>query len=110
VPAALCHALWIYCALAFVLVEAVELVRLARRVRQYGWLGGVLVYDASQWARNFTFGMFYAFTVAALQRGADAAWLAAPQRAVAAWGQYVVLALLLIEAALLAWGRRSERA
>jgi hypothetical protein len=78
-------------------------------VRQYGLHTGAGVYDVSQWARNFTFGMFYAFTAASLERfapGADPSWLVAVQRAVAAVGPYVVLALLLIEAALAAFGRR----
>jgi hypothetical protein len=51
--------------------------------------------------------MFYAFTAAALARfaAADPSWLMAIQRAVAAAGPYVVLALLVIEAALAAFGR-----
>jgi hypothetical protein len=110
VPAFLCLGLWLYVALVFVAVEGIEALRLWLRVREYGWRAGVGVYDVSQWARNFTFGMFYAFTAAALERfapGADPAWLVGMQRAVAAVGPWVVLALLLIEGALAAFARRA---
>lgn len=82
----------------FVAVEAIEIARLAARVREQGWRRAILVYDVSQWARNFTFGMFYAFTLAFRQvyPGPD------PLRdAIVACGSYVVLALLVAEAGLL---------
>jgi hypothetical protein len=108
VPGALCLALWAYTAVVFVLVEAVELTRLVERVHAYGGMSGALTYYASQWARNFTFGMFYAFTRAYLLRfgaASDPSWLAAIQRAVFAGGQYVVLALLVAEIGVALAGR-----
>ena len=65
--------------------------------------GAALVYDTSLWARNFTFGMFYAFTVAIagrLEAGAPAI-LARVTAAIAGGGQYLVLALLVAELALM---------
>lgn len=110
VPGGICLGLWVYTAAVFVLVEAVELTRLAERVHAYGSGSGAFTYYASQWARNFTFGMFYAFTRAYLLRFAaasDPSWLAAIQRAVFAGGQYVVLALLVAEIGL-ALARRND--
>src|SRR3546814_12892621 len=64
VPFAVCYATWLYAGIMFLLVEAVELARLVQRKRLYGWRRGLGPYHVSQWARNFTFGMFYAFTLA----------------------------------------------
>lgn len=103
---------WAAVLAVFVAVEAVELARLAARWRLMGWREAVLVYDVSQWARNFTFGMFYAFT-AALGRGLALAGsyptLAALAGAILAYGQYVVLLLLLAELGLMAGGRTGRR-
>jgi hypothetical protein len=99
-----CRAAWVYAGSVFVVVEAIEIARLAQRIRRYGWRRGAFTYDVSQWARNFTFGMFYAFTLALIgQFGAGPGWLGPVQDAVVAGGQYVVALLLLIEVALFAW-------
>lgn len=47
----------------FILVETMEMVRGIKRIKAYGWKQGIFTYHISQWARNFTFGMFYFFTV-----------------------------------------------
>jgi hypothetical protein len=97
-PWAVCLAIWLYAGLAFVVVEVIEVARLVMRVKTYGWAQGVLVYDTTQWARNFTFGMFYAFSFAFVERfGPSAGWLGAIQRSILDYGQYVVAALLVIE-------------
>jgi hypothetical protein len=67
----------------------------------------VFSYTASQWARNFTFGMFYAFTLRlhnslGLAGGGGSEWLVAVQSFIVGYGQYVVLLLLLVELALYA--------
>jgi hypothetical protein len=107
VSASVCLALWLFAAAMFAMIESVELARLALRLRRHGWRRGVLCYDTSQWARNFTFGMFYAVTRTYLATfGASSVTaVAALQRAVAAGGPYVVLVLLLGELGLLvaAW-------
>jgi hypothetical protein len=97
-------ALWTAAAIAFVLVEAVEAMRLVARIRAFGWRRGLWAYDTSQWARNFTFGMFYAFTLAFAQRVpllAAHPVLGVVRAGVAAYGQYVVLLLVLLETLLL---------
>jgi hypothetical protein len=95
---------WIVTLAVFTAVEAIEAVRLVARVRALGWREGVLVYGTSQWARNFTFGMFYAFTAAFAGRYPAANWnnaLATLVEPILGWGQYVVLLLLVAELALL---------
>jgi len=41
----------------------VEIARAMKRTRLYGFAEGLLIYDPTQWSRNFTFGMLYAFTL-----------------------------------------------
>lgn len=97
-------AYWAVTLAVFVAVEAIEAARLVARVRAFGWREGVMVYDLSQWARNFTFGMFYAFT-AALAGGAAAVSfgaLAPVAGLILRFGQYAVLLLLLVELTLMA--------
>jgi hypothetical protein len=113
-PFPVCYATWLYAACMFVLVETVEAARLLQRWRLYGWRRGLGVYNVSQWSRNFTFGMFYAFTLAfagAFESDALPPAFAAAQAVVLACGPYVVLALLVAELALLApaLGKRAER-
>lgn len=102
-PMHLMLATWTTVVVLFILVESVEIIRMANRLQRYGLRRGVLSYNASQWTRNFTFGMFYAFSLAL----ADHAGVAAMDDArttllhgVTQWGQYVALALLLLELAL----------
>lgn len=59
--------LWVTTFVLLVGIEFVELVRAKSRIRKYGWNKGVLSYDVSQWSRNFTFGMFYVFTLIMLK-------------------------------------------
>ena len=63
----------------------------------------MFTYHVSQWARNFTFGMFYAFTLylhRSLPAAGGIAQLSTAWSLVANYGQYVVLALLLVEVGL----------
>jgi hypothetical protein len=102
-PPALAVALWLYVLAVFVVVEAIEIARLAARVGACGWRRGAFSYRVSQWSRNFTFGMFYAFTLALSQWGdlpPQWSWVAALQRPVLTFGPYLVLAFLLIEIGL----------
>lgn len=46
-----------------IVVEALEIVRACLRVKLYGFKKGIYNYHISQWSRNFTFGMFYTFTL-----------------------------------------------
>jgi hypothetical protein len=94
-------ALWLCVLAVLVAVEAIEAMRLCSRLQRLDWRIAVARYHVSQWARNFTFGMFYAFTetlAEQLRLGAAPALL----RAVLGYGQYLVLALLLLELGLAA--------
>jgi hypothetical protein len=55
--------IWLWVLFWFVIVEVIELARAFKRTRLYGFVDGMLVYDPTQWSRNFTFGMLYAFTL-----------------------------------------------
>lgn len=96
-------AVWLVVLCIFVFVEGTELIRLALRVRASGWREGLLRYDVAQWARNFTFGMFYAFTLHAFEAlGEDRAmpWLRAAQAPIVLAGPYLVALFLAAESAL----------
>ncbi len=96
---------WEVALVLFVVIETLEFVRLCEREHRRGFRRGLLVYDTTQWARNFTNGMFYAFSLALYRHLAVASsptgdlWHPA-LRIIAEWGQYVVLAILLIEIAI----------
>jgi hypothetical protein len=99
------EATWLCAAILFLAVEAIEIARTQRRVQKYGLRRGILTYSVSQWARNFTFGMFYAATLNLY--GHEVAGGAAPlpilgglHSTIIAWGQYVVLFFLLAETVL----------
>lgn len=100
-------ATWAWVVAMFVLVEGVEVVRAFFRVRAYGREDGLFTYYVSQWARNFTFGMFYAFTLQLYNEGPalGPAWVEALQQAIVSYGQYVVLAVLLAESGLFLWAK-----
>ncbi|WP_101842771.1 hypothetical protein [Halobacillus sp. Marseille-P3879] len=54
---------WLSVFVAVLSIETVEVRRAVKRVQAYGWKKGIFTYNISQWSRNFTFGMFYAFTM-----------------------------------------------
>lgn len=54
---------WMIVFTLLVIVEIVEITRAVKRISEYGWRRGIFTYHISQWSRNFTFGMFYAFTM-----------------------------------------------
>ncbi|HET8700166.1 MAG TPA: hypothetical protein VFL97_00660 [Nitrococcus sp.] len=102
VPFVVCLLIWLYVLIMFVLVELIEVARAYLRVKSLGWQKGLFTYHVSQWARNFTFGMFYAFTWAFIQHFET---YLAPQLAdifqwILEYGQYFVLLFLLIEIGL----------
>jgi hypothetical protein len=55
--------IWAWVLTWFIIVECIEVVRAVQRINKYGFSKGILQYDVSQWSRNFTFGMLYAFTM-----------------------------------------------
>jgi hypothetical protein len=104
-------AFWLIVIAVFIVVEAIELLRLRVRVKALGWRAGLFVYDISQWARNFTFGMFYAFTLAFAERVPSLpahSLVESLRSAILAGGQYLVLLLLLAETAVMLWSARQR--
>ncbi len=96
-------ATWLYVLVVLIAVEAVEIARMVQRIGRYGLHRGVLTYHVSQWSRNFTFGMFYAFTLALAPAFASHPALspfAAFAGGLFAWGPYLVLFFLLAELGL----------
>lgn len=55
-------AFWTLVFVLLVFVEIIEIIRAIKRIQTLGFKKGIGVYHISQWSRNFTFGMFYAFT------------------------------------------------
>ncbi|MBM7553644.1 hypothetical protein [Thalassobacillus pellis] len=53
---------WFVVFILLITIEFMESVRAVRRVKLLGWKEGLFTYNVSQWSRNFTFGMFYAFS------------------------------------------------
>lgn len=101
VPGGWIFATWVWVVAAFVVVEGLEAARVLARVRAYGLRGGLFTYYVSQWSRTFTFGMLYAFTLQLYNEGlASGSWASGLQAVIAGYGQYVVLAVLLVEAAI----------
>jgi hypothetical protein len=94
---------WVIVLLLFICLEAAEVVRGVRRVRIYGFRNGLAVYDSSQWARIFTFCMFYTFTEKAYTNSVFSSGLAsASQQLILIYGKWVVALLVAAEISLVA--------
>lgn len=87
---------WYIAAILFIVVEIIEIARAGQRVNRLGLANGLLVYNVSQWTRNFTFGMFYAFTLLLSRLLPENGML----QAVDSVGRYVVLIVLVVEIGL----------
>ncbi|CDQ20912.1 hypothetical protein SAMN05192559_106287 [Halobacillus karajensis] len=86
---------WLLVAALIVIVEGFEVVRAFSRVSAYGWKDGLFTYHVSQWSRNFTFGMFYAFTMIMLESPVYRTSFAEEQEVVQMiWGWVVLTALV----------------
>ena len=55
--------IWVAALFMFIIVEIYEIIYMIKRIQCYGVNKGVLTYSTNQWARNFTFGMFLAFSI-----------------------------------------------
>ncbi|PKR84800.1 hypothetical protein [Heyndrickxia camelliae] len=97
---------WVWPMIAFIIVEGIEIARSIQRIKRYGWKKGLWIYHTSQWARNFTFGMFLAFsmhlplqgTLTPLRNVNDFVLYTAP---------YIVISLFIIEVFIAVTGRPS---
>ena len=99
VPPNLILLVWLWAITWFVIVEFVEIARAMKRTRLYGFAEGLLIYDPTQWSRNFTFGMLYAFTLNFDLAGSAAAgsFLLLLHEAILRYFAWIVLVLLLVE-------------
>ncbi|KAB7707071.1 hypothetical protein F9802_08645 [Bacillus aerolatus] len=86
--------LWLVVVGVFILVEAIEMKRLVKRLKRYGFKQGLWTYDVTQWSRIFTFAMFYTFTSLVEP---DAAFLILIRETILASGVPVIFLLLAIE-------------
>ncbi|WP_371019017.1 hypothetical protein [Pseudalkalibacillus sp. JSM 102089] len=92
--------LWIAILLILLSVETIEIIRAVKRVQAYGWRKGLFTYDVSQWSRNFTFGMFYAFSIALPERQNSIALIDQFQHHFIFLWSWVVILLLCLEVIL----------
>ncbi len=99
VPPNLILLIWLWVIAWFIIVEGIEIARAVKRTKLHGFTDGLLVYDPTQWSRNFTFGMLYAFTMHLdLSKSAAAnAFLPPLREAVLRYFAWIVLLLLLFE-------------
>ncbi len=54
--------IWRAAFIIFIMVESIEIYRLFKRMKYYGFKKAILIYDVTQWSRVFTFAMFYTLT------------------------------------------------
>ncbi|WP_026700647.1 TDT family transporter [Salibacterium aidingense] len=94
-PVRFIFVLWIWAVSWFVVVEAIELWRVVARIKCYGVAKGIARYDISQWSRNFTFGMLYAFTVSF--SAIEGEFVIFVRELILSFGPWLVLAFLLYE-------------
>jgi hypothetical protein len=101
--------IWLWTISWFLIIETIEVVRAVKRVSRHGLAGGVLVYDPTQWSRNFTFGMLYAFTmnVDLGQTSGAGSLLLSVHHTLISFFPWVVLVVLLIEIAVFLCDRLS---
>ncbi|WP_240376965.1 hypothetical protein [Bacillus piscicola] len=96
-------AVWLWVLTWFVIVESVEIWRAKVRVNQYGTERALGQYNATQWSRNFTFGMLYAFTMQfdlAATTFAEVGFLVTLREIILTVGAWIVLLFLLNEVLL----------
>lgn len=90
--------LWWVTFILLLIVESVEIIRAIQRVRLYGWEKGIFTYEVTQWSRNFTFGMFFAYTWSMHQVVAEQinhAVLHFQQLFLSIWAWFVLILLLI---------------
>ncbi|WP_102026248.1 hypothetical protein [Salirhabdus sp. Marseille-P4669] len=86
-------ALWYLVLFVFLVVESFEIVRMIKRIKQYGWGKGIFTYEISQWSRIFTFAMFYTFTSLLESHSVI-------QHMIIQYGTVIIFTILILEIAL----------
>lgn len=62
VPYPLVLLIWICASITFVMIEFIECQRGVKRIKLFGFKKGLFTYNVTQWARIFTFSMYYTLT------------------------------------------------
>ncbi len=111
VPTKLTLLIWLWVISWFIIIEFIEVLRALERSKRYGWAKGLLVYDPTQWSRNFTFGMLYAFNMQydLSQSVAADSLLLFLHRALLDFFGWIVLGFLLVEVFVFLRDRLSPR-
>ncbi|WP_124221870.1 hypothetical protein [Aquisalibacillus elongatus] len=93
------HYFWFFVLGLLVAVGGLEVLRAYKRVKTHGFKRGIWVYHTSQWSRNFTFGMFFAFSLALTVNSNYnlPTWLTQFEHWMLSFWAYVVLISLLVE-------------
>jgi hypothetical protein len=89
---------WIIATFLFFLVESISLLKLYQRIKMAGLSKRIFTYDISQWSRLFTYGMYYAFSIAISENHLLSNSVT---DTINNFGQYIVSGLLFIEIILL---------
>lgn len=94
--------IWLWVLIWFVIVECIEIIRAFKRIKKYGFVKGIAIYDVSQWSRIFTFGMLYAFTMKFNLKAASYAndFMFGVQNFILKYGTYVMVFILIVEGVL----------
>jgi hypothetical protein len=88
---------WIVVLCSLVLIETIEIARAFTRVKKHGWREGIFIYNISQWSRNFTFGMFYAFSITIVRDPFYASVILPFHKFILNWWPWIVFILLICE-------------
>ncbi|ARG98457.1 hypothetical protein [Legionella micdadei] len=85
---------WFLATVFLLLVEGISVIKGLYRLRIAGFTQGILVYDVSQWARVFTFGMYYTFNLSLIGHHVYTNCFI---KEITHYGQYGVAVILLFE-------------
>lgn len=94
IPLVVVILIWIWASFLFLLIEGMSVAKMVKRIKIGGISRGILKYNISQWTRNFTYGMYYAFSLGLYEsQSFENNFL----NFVVNYGQYIVLIFLIIE-------------
>ncbi|UPG63764.1 hypothetical protein MVE64_00890 [Metabacillus endolithicus] len=88
--------LWLLAMTMFLLVEGIEIRRIFARLSKYSLQRAIGSYHVSQWARNFTFGTLYVFTIN-LELANHHIIFYVLKKSIISVGLYILILLLAIE-------------
>lgn len=89
--------IWIFASFLFITIEGISSIKFIFNLISFGLKETTLDYDVSQWARLFTYGMYYTFTLTAIDHNVIHNDFA---NIVIQFGQYIIAALLVAESSI----------